>query len=226
VPWHVIAALQRGLRADRDARWPSMAALLAELRRDPPRRRRVAIAVGAVLLAAIAIGVLARGRARVDDPLGGDGLDVTRIDVSGYYPTALARVRRMWPDAALVTVRADGVAPDGRADVTHARTDEVKYLFVSPSRVAHAPGHDDDPCEWYVVIRKSEVRMFFRSDCVDDTPIRPPRCTFAQVWQKAIQLGAPATGATARISYAGDATEVWWDFAVGTSLSQILPDDC
>jgi serine/threonine protein kinase len=49
VPRHLVAALQRALAADRDARWPDLAALLVALRRDPAvRRRRVAIVGGAL----------------------------------------------------------------------------------------------------------------------------------------------------------------------------------
>ncbi len=62
VPRHVVAALRRALAADREARWPDLPALLAELRRDPgARRRRVAIAGAAVALvvagAAVAVTV-------------------------------------------------------------------------------------------------------------------------------------------------------------------------
>ena len=40
IPRHVDAALRRGLASDREARWPTLAALLGELRRDPARARR------------------------------------------------------------------------------------------------------------------------------------------------------------------------------------------
>jgi len=55
---HVVDALRRGLSAVPADRWPSMAALVAELRRDPRvRRRRIALAAGgaAVVLAAGAV---------------------------------------------------------------------------------------------------------------------------------------------------------------------------
>ena len=58
VPRHVVDALRRGLSAVPGDRWPSMAALVAELRRDPRvRRRRLALAAGgaAVVLAAGAV---------------------------------------------------------------------------------------------------------------------------------------------------------------------------
>ena len=63
VPRRVIAALRRGLSRDREARWPSLAPLIAELRHDPARRRRnVLLAAGAiaVLGAAVAVAVVRR----------------------------------------------------------------------------------------------------------------------------------------------------------------------
>jgi outer membrane protein assembly factor BamB len=63
VPPHVIAALRRGLAADRDARWPSMAPLLAELRRDPRvGRRRVVLAMITLALIVGGAGVWAATR--------------------------------------------------------------------------------------------------------------------------------------------------------------------
>jgi hypothetical protein len=57
VPRRVVAALRRGLSAVPADRWPSMAALCAELRHDPrPRRRR---RLAAVVLAAFAATLLA-----------------------------------------------------------------------------------------------------------------------------------------------------------------------
>ncbi|HUJ57525.1 MAG TPA: protein kinase [Kofleriaceae bacterium] len=53
VPAWVIAALRRGLAPERDARWPSLVALLAALRREPHRRRR-RFAIGSVIALALA----------------------------------------------------------------------------------------------------------------------------------------------------------------------------
>ena len=59
VPPHVTAALRRGLAADRDARWPSMAPLLAELRRHQRSargpRRAIAAAVSVAAIGGLAI---------------------------------------------------------------------------------------------------------------------------------------------------------------------------
>ncbi|HTJ47638.1 MAG TPA: serine/threonine-protein kinase [Kofleriaceae bacterium] len=58
IPRHVDAALRRGLRVDPDARWPSMSALLAELRRDPARRRRNALLAGGAVAAIAAAAII------------------------------------------------------------------------------------------------------------------------------------------------------------------------
>jgi eukaryotic-like serine/threonine-protein kinase len=68
IPRHVDAALRRGLATDRDARWPSMAPLLAELRRDPTRQRRnIALAVVAPIVVAAGVFLATRGTANAAD---------------------------------------------------------------------------------------------------------------------------------------------------------------
>ncbi len=63
IPRHVELALRRALSIEPDARWPSMAPLLAELARDPnATRRRIAFAAGAlVATAAIVVPLAMRG---------------------------------------------------------------------------------------------------------------------------------------------------------------------
>jgi eukaryotic-like serine/threonine-protein kinase len=64
VPRHVVAALRRALAERREDRWPDLAALLAELRRDPAatRRRVTAGAVALGLTAAMAAAAVAMTR--------------------------------------------------------------------------------------------------------------------------------------------------------------------
>jgi tRNA A-37 threonylcarbamoyl transferase component Bud32/tetratricopeptide (TPR) repeat protein len=51
LPRHIEVALHRALATDPAERWPSVVQLVAELRRDPHRHRRVAVGVGAMTLA-------------------------------------------------------------------------------------------------------------------------------------------------------------------------------
>jgi eukaryotic-like serine/threonine-protein kinase len=65
VPRHVVEALRRGLAAEPADRWPNMPALMAELGRDPSRRRRRMLAAGVLALVAVgAWGVQHLQRAR------------------------------------------------------------------------------------------------------------------------------------------------------------------
>ncbi len=80
VPRHVEAAVRRGLSADRDARWPALADLLAELRRDPGRRRvQLVIAAGglAAIAAALVLPSLVRGRSA--DPCAGGATELATV---------------------------------------------------------------------------------------------------------------------------------------------------
>jgi len=85
VPAALRAVVLRGLEVVPDDRWPSMAALLVELRRLVSPRRRSWQALGLVGgLAALGLGVgLGLGRGAVDDPCGG----------------ARAQLRGIWDDA-------------------------------------------------------------------------------------------------------------------------------
>ncbi|HEY0255759.1 MAG TPA: serine/threonine-protein kinase, partial [Kofleriaceae bacterium] len=68
LPRHVEAALKRGLSDDREQRWPEMAPLLEELRRDPSRaRKRVAAIAGGIAIVAGA-GVAVAWPAHREDP--------------------------------------------------------------------------------------------------------------------------------------------------------------
>jgi serine/threonine protein kinase len=111
IPRHVPAALARGLRAAPDERWPSMAPLLAELRRDPRARRR-RLAAASVVVAAVAAGgaaIVLRGHA---DPCT-DGADrVARVWSSARASRLAAAFARAGSPISgrLVSDRLDGYA--------------------------------------------------------------------------------------------------------------------
>lgn len=64
VPRHVLAALRRGLRPERAERWPDVASLVRELRRDPGagRKRLALVVVGAVAAAALTVPLTMRAQ--------------------------------------------------------------------------------------------------------------------------------------------------------------------
>jgi tetratricopeptide (TPR) repeat protein/predicted Ser/Thr protein kinase len=84
IPRHVDAALRRGLAADPAERWPSLAALVAELRRDPDRRRRQVrlgtLAGGALVGGTIAlVAVLHSPADAAQDPCAGGEARVATV---------------------------------------------------------------------------------------------------------------------------------------------------
>ena len=69
VPRHVVDALRRGSSADRAARWPALAPLLAALRHDPAaRRRRIGLVLGGATVAAAVAVPLALRAGHAPDP--------------------------------------------------------------------------------------------------------------------------------------------------------------
>ncbi|MEO6771824.1 MAG: serine/threonine-protein kinase [Kofleriaceae bacterium] len=166
VPPHVVAALERGTSVLAETRWPSMSALLAELRRDPhARRRRVAVAglaVAAVGLA-VALPIVAQGG---DDPcMDGAELmapvwnasrsaEVARTLGPQLFPIARQRLdgfARSWIDgerAACRATRVTGSASEAMLDRrmaclhrARARLDAVVGALVrtDAASVEHAP---------------------------------------------------------------------------------------
>jgi outer membrane protein assembly factor BamB/tRNA A-37 threonylcarbamoyl transferase component Bud32 len=129
VPRRIARAVRRGLRADPDARYPSMDALLDELRRDPWAKVR---ATGVVFLALGLIGLLAwaawlhtrpglvevhvatdHGEAAYEVRIGEQRLEAVDGGARGHVPPGLHRVRVTAPNYepfdGIVEVRRDGV---------------------------------------------------------------------------------------------------------------------
>ncbi|MBP6629137.1 MAG: serine/threonine protein kinase [Kofleriaceae bacterium] len=102
VPAHVVAALQRGLAIAPAERWPDLASLVRELRRDPAaRRRRLAIGGGVAVAAAAAAVLVTRAIAPAGaSPCAGAAAQVTRV-----FPSARADAL----GARFATARADVV---------------------------------------------------------------------------------------------------------------------
>jgi serine/threonine-protein kinase len=91
IPRHIERALRRGLAADREARWPSLAPLLEELRRDPARKRRlVAVGVGVPAVAIIALVLATRTSSQpAADPCAGGPARIAKL----WSPDRAARMR-------------------------------------------------------------------------------------------------------------------------------------
>ena len=144
-PRHIRRALERGLAGDPALRWPSMEALLAELERDPTRKRK-SIAVGA---------------------LGGGVALWLAVPADRELPCrhAQARLEGVWDraqrDSVDAAMRATGL---GFADRAAARTTAALDRYAQDWATAHT-----DACEATRVRgTQSEAVLDLRMACLDD----------------------------------------------------------
>jgi serine/threonine protein kinase len=122
---------------------------------------------------------------------------------------AESMARKLMPDAVLVGFDVDHARPDGRALL---RADSgANYRFRSPARSkrpADVPRNVevDIPCMVHVDVEGDKIVAGAVTDeeC-DNKRLRSPRCSIADLWQRARAEGAPKTGDwVARISYMHD----------------------
>jgi hypothetical protein len=62
------------------------------------------------------------------------GFDPKHLSIEKYLPFALAEAKKLVPDAVLFRIDADGVYPDGHADIMLAEHGSLDFRFISPSR--------------------------------------------------------------------------------------------
>jgi hypothetical protein len=163
------------------------------------------------------------------------GHDPTKLSVEKYLPIMVAEAKRIVPDAVLYRIDVDGVYPDGRVDITakEGGGGSMDFRFVSPAR-AKKPDPTPDAAD----DRKCEFRIELKRDHVWATPltsftckehqIGAPKCTTAQVWQKAKEAGAP-TDEPANLGYrAASGGKPKWYFDIGKpkKYSKMFDDDC
>ncbi|PRQ05286.1 Serine/threonine-protein kinase PK-1 [Enhygromyxa salina] len=145
VPGWVREIVMRGLEVDPDARWPSMAALLDALGRDPARRRRrrlQLLASTSLVVAAIAAsGWYARGQMRSADLAEAARVEAQRAKAEAQAREARAEAAR---DQALLEAKASAVRArdtarvlaarglDGEPDVAAALLRDVEHPAATP----------------------------------------------------------------------------------------------
>ena len=120
------------------------------------------------------------------------GFDPKKLSVEKYLPFALAEAKKLVPDAVLFRIDADGVFPDGHADITLTDHGSLDFRFISP---AHAKPDPSLP-----VGAKQDYKCMFRVQLDNEgawsAPINgweckepllgPPKCTTVEVWKKAL----------------------------------------
>jgi len=157
--------------------------------------------------------------------------DPKAFDVSGYYKTAEAEAKAIWPDARLVRIDADGVRPTGLSELTLSDDFYVRYWFRSEKQSkppADLPiGVDyEATCNLQIWVDQGGVKLLPMSWECDEIQVPPPKCTFEQAWKKAIKAGAPSGNAVAEISYMANivSKQIRWFVTVGDKFSEQLPD--
>ena len=118
--------------------------------------------------------------------------------------------------------------PNGYANLTLGKGFEATYWYRSRSRSKrpkNAPvGVEVEiKCMIYVIATAKRVTAYPRSFEKCKQPFRPrPRCSLAQVWQKAIKMKVPRK-AVAQIDYLWDG---WFFQLKGTKFTESIKDDC
>jgi serine/threonine protein kinase len=158
----------------------------------------------------------------------------TRFDPSAFFPEALRRARARYPDAAIAHIYLEAVYPDGHIDFTLTKSMRAQWMFYSRAngKPADAPAGLEyrGACVFVVSIDPFAGAMTQIPDTIlchqYERTSGTPRCSLAQVWKRAIALGAPDGNAVAEISYAVfDPGGPTWMFEVG-SFSKSIRDDC
>ena len=169
------------------------------------------------------------------DFAGPPGYDPKHADPVKALPWAIAEAKKLVPDAVLFRIDANGVYPDGHADLTLVEHGSLDFRFISPS---HAKRDPTKP-----IGAKREERCMFRVELTpngawsapingwecNEKLIGPPKCSFAQVWKKALALKAPAN-AIAELGYRPnfDGVATWYiDIDdPDAKFSEMFGDDC
>ena len=158
--------------------------------------------------------------------------DVALVEPVAYVSTALALARRLAGDAQLLALRCRGVAAPGLAFADGHGGCTYRFWSASSARAPHPP-HEPPRCEVEVAVSGAGAvtgaRRPARSgfDCEDLHPVRAPRCTLRQVWQKARARGATWASAVDDAALEYDGTG--WIFSgtkAGTYVTYRLADDC
>ena len=180
----------------------------------------------------------------------------TSVDITALGAFAEAKVRELAPDALPIMFNCTYVTADGRANLTLNNNARCSWEYRSPSRVKRPEGTPAGitvsvPCilsfsagagNMYGDVTEHSWGL---ADCWRWFAVRPPRCTPAEIWERAKAKGAPVDavahlhfGARYRSPYdpVDSADEVdrpergMWDLEIendsGNDFRLETPDDC
>jgi serine/threonine-protein kinase len=167
-------------------------------------------------------------------------IDPEHVDVDKLIAFAVAEAKREVADAELFRIDADGIGPDGFANLelpSHASGHgSIDLRFRSPSRSKRDPSlplgvKQEWKCEFRIEAEPGgvQIRPVNGFDCSKEKPVPPPKCSPAEVWKKAIANKAP-TNAIASMGYRSAGSRTTWYFDIGsgpdTVFSTAFADDC
>ncbi|MBL8619914.1 MAG: hypothetical protein JNK64_01395, partial [Myxococcales bacterium] len=138
--------------------------------------------------------------------------DVAALDPVALLPFVDERARAAAPDVVLLSVQCTSVGAAGTADLTLA-SGRCSYEYRTPAGTRRPPDvpvgvATDYPCAVELAVdagvTQPDVRIARRSLdlCRIHHAVRPPACTFAAAWERALAAGAPRD-AVARVRFAG-----------------------
>jgi serine/threonine-protein kinase len=167
-------------------------------------------------------------------------IDYAHVDVGAFVTWATSQAKLVVPDAELNWISADGVYPDGHADLTlkafasdHGMID---VRFYSPSHAKRDPKtprgvKSDAKCMFRIWLQPGGIDILDMSgfgDCEKHDIVPAPRCTFAKVWSRVLARHADLKDAVAEIIYTRNIVshKVVWMFDIHDVHSEQLPDGC
>jgi hypothetical protein len=127
----------------------------------------------------------------------------TSVDIAALGSFAESRIRALADDAILIMFNCKYVRSDGRADLTLQGDGSCGWEYRSPSRVRRPDGTPAGisvsvPCVLAYSAGASMMHgdviehSYGLSECRQWFAVKPPRCTVAEIWQRALAAGAPA----------------------------------
>ncbi|HUQ03731.1 MAG TPA: hypothetical protein VM261_14640 [Kofleriaceae bacterium] len=133
------------------------------------------------------------------------------VDLVALGAFAEAKVRELAPDALPILMNCTYVTADGRASLTLNNDARCSWEYRSPSRVKRPEGTPAGitvsvPCILSFSAGASNMygdvveHSWELGDCWRWFAVRPPRCTPAEIWERAKAKGAPA-GAVAHLHF-------------------------
>jgi eukaryotic-like serine/threonine-protein kinase len=174
-------------------------------------------------------------------PVQPSSFDPKHANIDAFIAFAIAEAKRNVPDAEITWIDADGVFPDGHANLTLPslanKYGSITVRFISPSHSKRDPSiprgvPQERNCEFRVTIDPDGGEIYDTKGECKEVALPRPRCTMAGVWKKALAKRHDIADAVASITYTGNPVShrIVWMFDIRDNgelvFSEQFPDDC